>query len=152
MGFHVALLVIFTACQSDSNELEDMIITDETSDNLDQDEGVSTVDYSLIESVFGDLLSLTSPFNYEAQEIPDYIDEDNTNGNSHFLLEQYVFFSWCFGITDFSSWIFILKFHIIVFQVVQELGIVSISVFIILNICFALNILLKIAPLLYWSL
>ena len=81
MGFHVALLVIFTACQSDSNELEDMIITDETSDNLDQDEGVSTVDYSLIESVFGDLLSLTSPFNYEAQEIPDYIDEDNTNGN-----------------------------------------------------------------------
>ena len=39
------------------------------------------VDLAIIESTFGDRLSLENPYNYQNQNVPNYINEDNTASN-----------------------------------------------------------------------
>lgn len=50
----------------------------------DPDPGIDipeNVNVDVIEAEFGNALRLTNPFNYANQDIPDYINEDNTRGN-----------------------------------------------------------------------
>ncbi|MEQ9230451.1 MAG: cytochrome c peroxidase [Cyclobacteriaceae bacterium] len=66
--FTVSLAALLTACGAGS----DPELVEEIPD---------IVDVEIIEGVFGNNLSLTSPHNYASQTIPNYINEDNTSGN-----------------------------------------------------------------------
>lgn len=61
-----SLLVI--SCDSQSDPNVDEVISE-------------AVDLDLLEGVFGDNLSLANPFEYDSQEIPRYINDDNTGTN-----------------------------------------------------------------------
>lgn len=80
-GFLLYLLLLLVAILSMSSCSDPEEVSadndNETVENTDQ-EGVEFLDIS---SVFGDRLSLENPLNYANQGVPNYIEEDNTEGN-----------------------------------------------------------------------
>ena len=74
IAFTALLLLAITSCQPD----ESLDGGDTVDEIIDNDTGTQL---SAIERVFGDRIDPNALDNYEGQSIPNYIEEDNTNGN-----------------------------------------------------------------------
>ena len=72
--FLIISTLVLESCTSDYDELEG-------EQGVDGPANDGAVNVSAIEAMFAGTIDINNLFNYEDQEVPDYIRDDNTNGN-----------------------------------------------------------------------